>query len=71
MFLTKYELVELTGYGDRENQVKTLNQMGIIHKRNGKGEILVHEDHIKLEFGAVKGKERKPTTPNLNLYGAS
>ena len=73
MFLTKYELTELTGYREAEKQIEVLKAIGIIHKRNTiNGKVLVLKEHVRAEFGGLKEpKKGKSTEPDWdNMYGS-
>jgi hypothetical protein len=59
MFLTKDELVELTGRKRQSAQIAALNTLGIIHKVRPDGLPLVLRVHVEQLFGGLP-EEKKP-----------
>lgn len=57
LFLTRNELIELTGYKRSGAQLRALRQMGIEHRIRPDGAILVLRSHIESLLGG-----HKPTT---------
>ena len=71
MFLEPEQLQRLTGYKTRIAQIKALNEMGITHKVNAAGDIIVLESHIKklLDGFIYPAKNEQSPKPNFNgLY---
>ena len=72
MFLTREELIELTGKKRRASQAEALRQMGIEHKLRGDGSVAVHEAHVSKAFGAHDATQArsKRIEPNWNAANA-
>lgn len=59
-FLTKEEVVEMTGRSQRAAQTRELTSMGVIHKLRADGSVLVLRAHVEQLLGyraAEKPKE--------------
>lgn len=52
MFLTREELIELTGRSQRASQEQVLRGMGIEHKVRADGRIIVSRRHVEQVLGA-------------------
>lgn len=59
MFLTRLEVVELTGRKRSGAQAAQLRTMGIEHKIRGDGSIAVLRAHVELVFGAIRRSEQR------------
>jgi hypothetical protein len=67
MWLTKSELVELTGKKQKSSQVQVLRFMGIEHKVRPDGFVLVLRAHVEQSFGLRKDRKLiKEIEPNWN-----
>lgn len=58
MFLTKEQLIELTGRKVRPAQVKALRSMGISHKVRPDGSVAVLTSHIEKALDGLPEKAR-------------
>jgi hypothetical protein len=56
MFLTREELVELTGRVQRSSQEQVLRGMGIEHKVRADGRIIVSRRHVEQVLGADESR---------------
>lgn len=52
MFLTKEDLVHLTGRHQRSSQAQVLRAMGIEHRVRPDGHVVVLRSHVEFLFGA-------------------
>lgn len=57
-FLTKEELVELTGKKLHSSQEAALKCMGITHKKRPDGSVAVLRNHIEKDFGGLQENAR-------------
>jgi hypothetical protein len=74
MFLSREDVIELTGRKVRTAQVKELNRMGIVHKVRGDGSVAVLTSHVEkvLDGGTATAKTARPTEPDWSsMNGAS
>lgn len=68
MFLTRTELMDLTGKARPTAQARALQQMGVEHLRRPDGSIAVLRCHIdKLLGGGVGLTTRKKTEPDFSM----
>lgn len=72
MFLTRDEVVELTGKKQRAAQVAVLNALGITHKIRPDGAVLVLRSHIEQVFAGLKpqAKQEREWNPNWDAFAA-
>ena len=71
MFLSQEEIVELTGKKRRPAQVSALNMMGIEHKVNADGRVIVLTSHIENVFGGnMKTRLESKNTKQQPDWGA-
>ena len=72
MFLTSFEIQQLTGFTRASAQARELNRLGIVHKVNKANEIIVSRSHVEKSLdGGVDVKVGKTSpVPNFEgLYG--
>lgn len=71
MFLTRAQLIELTGYSKYAAQARALNTMGIAYKRRADGSIAVLTTHVEREMGGTAtSKAPKRVEPNWGALNA-
>lgn len=58
-FLTKKEVVEMTGRVQHSAQTRELTHMGVIHKLRADGSLLVLRAHVEQLLGYQAGTEAK------------
>lgn len=71
-FLSKDDLIDLTGFQQKKSQISELRRRGIVHQIRADGFPLVLNNHIqKLFDGAVESstKIQKSQTPNWGALG--
>lgn len=60
-FLTKEEVIEMTGRVQRAAQTRELTSMGVIHKLRADGSVLVLRAHVEQLLGyQVQEKPKEP-----------
>lgn len=69
MFLEPEQLQRLTGYKNRTSQRKALNEMGITHKVNAAGDIIVLESHINKLLDGYHDPAKNNQVPKLDFSG--
>jgi hypothetical protein len=60
MFLSKDELIELTGRRRRDSQARVLRALGIEHRIRPDGRVIVLREYVKQQFGARANKQTEP-----------
>jgi hypothetical protein len=72
MFLTKEELVQLTGRKVNRSQVMVLRAMGIEHRVRPEGSVVVLRAHVEKQFGGGEEsrKKEKPFEPDWSGVNA-
>lgn len=70
MFLTKAQLIELTGRKRRDAQRSALNYMGVEHRVRPDGSLAVLESHIEKLFGGSDKGQAKRIEPNWDALNA-
>ncbi|WP_288365535.1 DUF4224 domain-containing protein [uncultured Marinobacter sp.] len=72
MFLSKDEIVRLTGKKTRHTQKQVLDAMGITWKENGIGELVVSRKHVERVLGGEPGEiyhQGQEAMPNFAAIG--
>ncbi len=67
MFLEPEQIETLTGYKRVQNQEQALNEMGITHKVNAAGKIIVLESHVNKLLDGNDMKINNNSIPQPNL----
>jgi len=72
MFLTRDEVIELTGKKQRAAQVAVLNALGITHKIRPDGAVLVLRAHVEQVFdGQTPAPQQRPAwEPDWDAFAA-
>lgn len=67
MFLTAKEIIELTGYKQKDKQINWLNSQGFSFLLRGDGGVVILRSHVEEVLGLSNSKRRAPQ-PDFSMF---